>query len=409
MNTTFRGKWICGKDTTQPRLPWETLDAAYLPHGMCVGPGVIRLTLPTGTTHKEKDRIRKDLLVRFVNDFPDREPISIRFPDGRWGDYRYIDLENPNADLPQAQLAQHVIRNWTVLGQKFSDTHFFLGSDLPAHYIVLDVHNVPSAAKNEVAHHLQEAIDATFPHHAADLAHPAVVIDVWEAQEKITDHVWTFANRLRALLDVQGATATSAAEHWPGWIHWKSHPALFELAYGNRFDYCRLCRQQRQGLGCRHTTAECRYFPCASCHGHGHNIRTCPRNKRAPRSPSHPPAMPAPLPRTPPPPAPSTVPEEADMTAMETDYEDLKAAPAGPAAAAPTFSQTLIDAYPVDDDDDDIVSAASDPSFPAAHPHDLPQGAAPSQGRTARSPPKPYSKEKSRNQQPTLAHFLQPK
>ncbi|KAJ1030250.1 hypothetical protein NDA16_001161 [Ustilago loliicola] len=280
MPNQLRGRLLLsGKssDTGDPiaTLPWAALDEAHYPQGMSVGPGVIRLTLPLRTSKRDKERIRQQILVAFVRDFPYHEPISVRFPDGRYGDHRFVDLENPNIDIQPADLATHAIQNWQVIGKDF-EPGFYLGSELPPEYIVLDVCNVPRANYTQVAKELQNVISDSFPEQEQ---YPVTVLDVWAVEEQFMEGHWTYANRLRTLLKVANGTSTYAADAWPGWIYWTELMTLFELEFRNRFDYCRFCRHERQTLDVRHTTAQCMYTVCSSCHQAGHIARSCPKKK----------------------------------------------------------------------------------------------------------------------------------
>ncbi|CBQ70085.1 hypothetical protein sr10063 [Sporisorium reilianum SRZ2] len=268
----------------QPTIPWEALSDAHYPKGMSVGPGVVRLTLPLGTTKRDKDRIRKQILLAFVKDFPAAEPISVRFPDGRYGDHRFVDIENPNINIHPATLASHAIAHWQVLGKNF-DPGFYLGSDLPPEYIVLDVCNVPRSHQDVVAHSLQTTIHKTFPEQNE---YPVSVIDVWSCEEEFLAGHWTYANRLRALLKVEHTSSTFAADMWPGWIYWTDLMTLFELDFRNRFDYCRFCRHEAQAPEVRHTTAKCTLTVCMACRNTGHIAKFCPQAQSANTTPNQP-------------------------------------------------------------------------------------------------------------------------
>lgn len=121
---------------------------------------------------------------------------------------------------------------------------------------MLDILNVPLAACQAVAKELQTMIMSAF---LEQDNYPVSIVDVCEVEEQFIPEIWTYANCLHTLLQVNSTSSMFAAETWPGWIYWADLMTLFELKFHNCFNYCHLCCHLQQSLDLYHESGQCEY------------------------------------------------------------------------------------------------------------------------------------------------------
>ncbi|CDW98390.1 hypothetical protein [Sporisorium scitamineum] len=85
----FIAKWTDKLSTT-----WSEIANALDAKGAVIGPNVVRFTLPKITT-KQRPQAKNDLMIAFIRSFPGKRVATVRLPEGKRGDTRYIDVETP--------------------------------------------------------------------------------------------------------------------------------------------------------------------------------------------------------------------------------------------------------------------------------------------------------------------------
>ncbi|CDU22571.1 uncharacterized protein SPSC_01201 [Sporisorium scitamineum] len=228
-------------------------------------------------------------MIAFIRSFKGKRPATIRLPEGRPGDTRYVDVENPIDNIKASDIVDAAIRDkWKVCNKPLGHAAF-IGSQLPALCIPIRFAGIPLHLKSQFITNIPRLIETALA--SPDKPLHCKARDVWEIEtlpilpddlfsETDTDQHWTFSNDIVVLFELTLArfiTPLDVASEWRGW-YMLNNTFLLTLTYPGRFSFCPLCRHKCQDLAGefkRHILIDCLKYICNYCGNRGHFEDKC--------------------------------------------------------------------------------------------------------------------------------------